>query len=65
MQTGKFKKPRQETQLYINGKYFVQFSWSLTKENKKVISEMILYLYCFGYDLPDIKEALKRAFYKR
>lgn len=62
---GKFKKPRQETQLYINGKYFVQFSWSLTDKNKEIITQMIIILYCYGYDLPDIKEALKQAFYQR
>ena len=62
---GKFKKPRHERQLYIKGKYFVQFSLSLTEENKKVITQMIIILYCYGYDLPDIKNALKRAFYQR
>ena len=62
---GKFKKPRNETQLYINGKYFVQLSWSLSEENKKVITQMIIILYCYGYDLPDIKQALKQAFYQR
>lgn len=65
METGKFKTPRTETQLYINGKYFIQLSWSTTPENEKVITEMIQYLYIFGYDLPDIKKALKRAFYQR
>lgn len=62
---GKFKKPRTETQIYINGKYFIQLSWSTTPENEEVITEMIQFLYCFGYELPDIKKALKRAFYQR
>ena len=62
---GNFKAPRQETQLYINGKYFIQLSWSTTPENEKVITEMIQYLYIFGCDLPEIKKALKRAFYQR
>ena len=61
---GKFKKPREETQLYINGKYFIQLSWNTSQENEKVITEMIQYLYIFGYDLPEIKKALKQAFYQ-
>ena len=65
LMNGKFKKPREETQLYINGKYFIQLSWSTTEQNEKVITEMIQYLYIFGYDLPKIKDALKRAFYQR
>ena len=64
METGKFKKPRTETQLYINGKYFVQFTWSLTDENKEIITQMIKVLYCYGYDLPEIKDCLKEAFYQ-
>ena len=63
--TGKFKAPRTETQLYINGKYFIQFSWTLNNENKEVITQMIQYLYIFGCDLPTIKDCLKRAFYQR
>ena len=65
METGKFKKPREETQIYINGKYFIQLSWNTSKENERVITEMIQFLYCFGYELPAIKDALKRAFYQR
>ena len=61
---GKFKKPRDETQIYINGKYFVQLSWNTSQENETVITQMIQYLYIFGYDLPEIKEALKQAFYQ-
>ena len=45
---GNFKTPRNETQLYINGKYFIKLSWNTTKDNERVITEMIQYLYVFG-----------------
>lgn len=63
--TGKFKAPREETQLYINGKYFLQFSWNLTPDNESKITEMIQYLYCFGCDLDEIKRLLKASFYQK
>ena len=62
--TGKFKTPRLETQLFINGKYFLQLSWNTTPENEEKITEMIQYLYCFGCDLDEIKKLLKKAFYQ-
>ena len=58
------KKPRQETQLYINGKYFLQFKEDLTPENEAKITEMIQYLYCFGCDLDEIKRLFKACFYQ-
>lgn len=62
--TGKFKAPREETQLYINGKYFLQFTWNTTPENESNLLEIIQYLYCFGCDLPEIKRLLKGVFYQ-
>lgn len=62
--TGKFKKPREETQLYINGKYFLQLKWNTTPENEKVITDIIRYLYCFGCDMDEIKRLLKKVFYQ-
>ena len=62
--TGWLKPPRNETQLYINGKYFLQFSWNLSKDNEAKIMEMIRYLYCFGCDLDEIKRIFKKAFYQ-
>ena len=63
--TGKINFPREETQLYINGKYFLQLSWNTTEENEEKITNIIIYLYCYGCDLPEIKRLLKGAFYKR
>ena len=62
--TGKIKYPRQETQLYINGKYFLQFSWNLTAENEETITHTIQYLYCYGCSLDEIKRLLKHCFYQ-
>lgn len=62
---GKIKYPRQETQIYINGKYFLQLSWNLTHENEATITEAIQYLYCYGASLDEIKRLLKLCFYQR
>lgn len=62
--TGKFKKPRTETQLYINGKYFLQLNWNLSKENEETFTKIIKDLYCFGCELDEIKRLLKHCFYQ-
>ena len=62
--TGKFKAPRQETQIYINGKYFLQLSWNLSKENEETFTRIFKDLYCYGADLEEIKRLLKYSFYQ-
>ena len=62
--TGKVKTPRTETQLYINGKYFLQLKWNTSPENEETITSIIKYLYCFGCDMDEIKRILKKAFYQ-
>lgn len=63
--TGKFKAPRNETQIYINGKYFLQLSWNLSAENEEVFIKIFKDLYCYGADLNEIKRLLKASFYQR
>ena len=59
------KIPRAETQVYINGKYFLQLSWNLSPENEETVTEMIQYLYCFGCEMDEIKRLLKESFYQK
>ena len=63
--SGKFKRPREETQIYINGKYFLQLIWNTTEENEEIITGIIKYLYCYGCDLDEVKRILKKAFYQQ
>ena len=62
--TGKIKYPRQETQIYINGKYFLQLSWNLSRENEETFTKIFKDLYCFGCSLEEIKRLLKASFYQ-
>lgn len=62
--TGKFKAPRRETQIYVNGKYFLQLIWDTTPENEETIKEIMIYLYCFGCDLEEIQRIVKTVFYQ-
>lgn len=62
--TGKVKTPRTETQIYINGKYFLQLIWNTTEENEETITGIIKYLYCFGCNMDEIKRLLKKTFYQ-
>lgn len=57
--------PRNETQLYINGKYFLNFNWLVNEDFKKRVTEIIIYLYCYGCELEEIKRLLKEIFYKK
>lgn len=63
--TGKIKYPRQETQIYINGKYFLQLNWNLTPENEATFTKIFKDLYCYGADLNEIKRLLKLSFYQQ
>ena len=62
--TGKFKAPRNETQVYINGKYFLQLSWNLTPANEETFTKIFKDLYCYGCELDNIKRLLKASFYQ-
>ena len=62
--TGGIKIPRKETQLYINGKYFIQFNSNLSKESEDKVIEIFKCLYCYGCDLDTIKSLFKTSFYK-
>lgn len=57
--------PRNETQLFINGKYFLNFKWLVNEDFKKEVITIIKYLYCYGCDLEEIKRLLKEIFYKK
>lgn len=62
--TGSIKLPRNETQLYINGKYFIQFSTDLSTESEDTVTRIFRDLYCYGCDLEEIKKIFKSSFYK-
>lgn len=62
--SGGIKLPRYETQIYINGKYFIQLRFTTTPENESNITYIIKFLYCYGCDLDEIKRILKWVFYK-
>lgn len=62
--TGGIKLPRSETQLYINGKYFIQFNSNLSKKSEDTVTRIFKDLYCFGCDLEEIKRIFKVSFYQ-
>lgn len=62
---GNLKLPRNETQLFINGKYFLNFNWIVNEDFKKQVTKIIIYLYCYGCELEEIKRLLKEIFYKK
>lgn len=57
--------PRNETQLFINGKYFLNFKWIVNEDFKKQVTNIIIYLYCYGCDFDEIKRLLKEIFYNK
>ena len=61
---GFIKKPRQETQVYLNGKYFIQVPGICNNKGKEVISKVIYILYRYGCDFNEIKRICKLCFYK-
>lgn len=62
---GGFKPPRQETILYINGSYMLQFPTRLGQKGKETILETIIILYCYGCDFEEIKRLLRSCCLKR
>lgn len=61
---GRFKPPRKETQVYVNGKYFLQLIWDTSPENEEIIKKIIIDLYCYGCGIDEIKRLLKATFYQ-
>ena len=57
------KKPRKNTQLYINGKYFLNFNFITTTEFNIEVETIIKILYSYGLELEEIKAELKQLFY--
>ena len=60
---GYVKPPRNETQIYVNGKYFLQVS-RCGQQGREVILKVIHALYCYGLDWDEIKTTCKKCFYK-
>lgn len=58
------KPPRRETQIYVDGKYFLQLKSDINKEGEEVVRNAFKILYCFGCDLEEIKRILQKCFYK-
>ena len=61
---GSIKKPRFETQIYLNGKYFLQVPYTCDENGKEVIFKVIYLLYRCGADWEEIKRLCKLCFYK-
>lgn len=59
---GYIKPPRSETQIYVNGKYFLQVH-RLNENGRKVVLRVIYVLYCYGFDWDEIKNTCKKCFY--
>ena len=61
---GILKAPRSETQLYVNGKYFIQFPFKLSEDSKDTVKRAFQYLYCYGCGLEEIQRIFKITYYK-
>ena len=59
---GHFKPPRNDTQIYINNKYFFVINAILREETKENISNIIKYCYMFGLSIEEIKTEFKKAY---
>ena len=59
---GDFKPPRNDTQIYINNKYFFVINSILTDKTKENITNIILYCYMFGLSIEEIKTEFKKAY---
>lgn len=56
------KTPRNDTQIYINNKYFFVINTILKDETKKNIDQIIRYCYARGLSIEDIKREFKIAY---
>ena len=59
---GQFKPPRNDTQIYVNNKYFFVINALLKEETKENIKNIILYCYMFGLSIEEIKTEVKKAY---
>lgn len=57
-------KPRNDTQIYINGKYWFVIGAILKEETKEAISNIIRYCYARGLSIEEIKREFKIAYQK-
>lgn len=62
LRAGKFKAPRNDTQIYINNKYFFVINTILKEETKENISNIIKYCYMYGLSIEDIQTEFKKAY---
>ena len=56
---------RQDTQLFINGKYFLNFKGSLNEDAKTNVEKNIKVLYMLGVNLDGIKGIYKKLIYNK
>lgn len=56
---------RQGTQLFINGKYFLNFKGSLNEDVKNNVKRIIKELYMLGVNLDEIKGIYKKLLYSK
>jgi len=59
---GQFKPPRNDTQIYVNNKYFFVLNTILKEETKQNISDIIRYCYMFGLTIEEIQTEFKKAY---
>lgn len=62
LRNGKFKPPRNDTQIYVNNKYFFVINSILTQETKDNISNIIKYCFMYGLSIEEIKTEFKKAY---
>lgn len=62
LRNGKFKPPRNDTQIYVNNKYFFVINTQLREEVKESISDIIKYCYMYGLSIEEIQTEFKKAY---
>lgn len=55
-------KPRNDTQIYVNNKYFFVIPAILKEETKQTIGDIIKYCYARGLSIEEIKREFKLAY---
>ena len=62
LRNGKFKPPRNDTQIYVNNKYFFVINTQLREEVKESISDIIKYCYMYGLSIEEIQTEFTKAY---
>ena len=62
LRTGKFTAPRNDTQIYVNNKYFFVINTTLTDKTKEAISNIIKYCFMYGLSIEEIQLEFKKAY---